>query len=865
MTALPIEPISRRPAHTSAAMVLRLALRDLRGGLSGFWIFLACIALGVTAITGVGSVADSLADGLAVQGRTILGGDVAFSRVATPLSSEEAAMIGAAGRTATVGSMRAMARRADGNATMIDVKAVDKAYPLTGTVGLDPVQSLGAALDAGSDGLFGIAADSTLSARLDAKVGDLLNIGNARFVLRATLRSEPDKLAGDIALGPRVLMSLDGLRAAGFEGPGSLVRWTTRVDLAKTGAAPIGDSGLERFVDAVKAAFPQAGWTIRTRHNISPEFDRNLKRFTQFLTLIGLTSLIIGGVGVANAVRATIERKRASLAILKSLGAPGGSVFAISLTQVILVAALGIGAGLIAGAALPFVLLALLGPIIPFPLDPSVYPLQLLQGALYGLLTTLAFSLGALGRAHDIPVSALFRDEIDPAPARLRRRYRLFIALAIGALIGTVFLFTPDWRLSAIYMGATVAAFGLLRLVAFALMRAVRALPHAHRMETRLALANIHRPGALTPSVVLSLGLGLALLVTLTLIDVNIRRQIADIGSGPAPSFFFIDIPSGQRDEFKQFVAAHAPGVTLAAVPMMRGRITALKDVPADQLKPKPGSAFALEGDRGITTSDTVPEGSTLASGRWWPMGYGGPPLVSFDKSLAEGLGLALGDKVSVNVLGRTITATIASFRSIEWNKLGINFFMVFSPNTFAGAPSSDLATATFPKNAGDAAEIALLKDVAGAYPTVTAIRVKDILETLTQQVTQLAVAIRGASGVAIAASVLVLAGALAAGRRARVYDAVVLKVLGATRRRLLAALLIEYGILGGATALFGILAGGAAAYGIVTRVMDFSFTFAWGPALVAAFAALVLTVLLGLAGTWRILGEKPASFLRSR
>ena len=858
---------STRPAvahRVSLPVVLRLAFRDLRGGLAGFWIFLACIALGVTAITGVGSVADGLAEGLAAQGRTILGGDASFSLVAKPLDDAQTAMLAQAGKLSVAATVRAMARRADGNATLVDLKAVDAAYPLTGTVVLDPPMPLAQALAAAPDGAFGLVADATLAARLDVHVGDVLRIGDGRFVLRATLQSEPDKLAGGIAFGPRVLTSLDGLRAAGLSGDGSLVRWTTRVDLDAKAAQPVGDAGLDRFVDHMKAAFPQAGWEVRTRRNVSPEFDRNLARFTQFLTLVGLTALVVGGVGVANAVRATVERKRPSLAVLKALGAPGGAVFAISLTQVLVVAALGILVGLVAGAAVPFIVLAGFGQVIPFPLTASVYPRELAQGALYGLLTTLVFSLGALGRAHDIPVSALFRDQIEPDPTGVRWRYRAAVGVALAGLVGAVFLFTPDWRLSGIYIAATIVAFLLLRGVAFGLMRLARAAPHPARVEARLALANIHRPGALTPSVVLSLGLGLALLVTLTLIDVNIRRQISDAGAGAIPSFFFVDIPSRSRDEFKSFVETHAPGVTVASVPMMRGRIVALNDVPAERIKPKQGSAFALEGDRGITTADTLPDGSMLAAGTWWQPGYAGPPLVSFDKDLAKGLGLGLGDRVTVNVLGRNITATIANLRSIEWEKLGINFFMVFSPNTFAGAPHSELATATFPGGGGDAPEIALLKDVANAYPTVTTVRVKDLLETLNRLVGQLAVAIRGASGVTIAASILVLAGALAAGRRARVYDAVVLKVLGATRGRLLAALLMEYALLGAATALFGILAGGVAAWFIVSKVMQFGFAFAWGPAIGAAMAALLLTVGLGLAGTWRILGEKPAGYLRA-
>ena len=363
---------------------------------------------------------------------------------------------------------------------------------------------------------------------------------------------------------------------------------------------------------------------------------------------------------------------------------------------------------------------------------------------------------------------------------------------------------------------------------------------------------------------VLSLGLGLSLLVTLSLIDVNIRHQIADAGAGPVPSFFFADIPSAEHDAFKSFVQKTTPDADVAIVPMMRGRIVAINDVPAEKLHPKSGSAFALEGDRGITTADAVPDGSVLSSGAWWAKDYAGPPLVSFDKGLADGLGIHLGDRITVNVLGRNITASVASLRRIEWEKLGINFFMVFSPNTFSGAPHSELATATFPKGAGDAPELALLKAVAGAYPTVTAVRVKDVLETVNHLVGQLALAIRGASSVAIVASILVLAGALAAGRRARTYDSVVLKVLGATRVRLLGALLIEYGLLGAATALFGVTAGSLAAWFIVVRVMEFSFRFAWATAGLAALAAMALTVLLGLAGTWRVLGEKPAGHLKA-
>ncbi len=838
----------------------RLAWRDLRGGLGGYWIFLLCIALGVTAIAGIGSVAGGLATGLDREGRTILGGDAAFSTVSQPLDAAQQAYLAARGRLSSVVTTRTMARHGDAAPVLIDVKAVDSHYPIAGRVDLDPSQPIVQAL-AERDGAYGIATDETVAARLGLKPGDAVSIGKGSFTLRAILRHEPDRLGGGIAFAPRVMMSEAGLDAAGLLQAGSLARFTTRVELGKTGI--VGDAAVARFVTDAKAAFPQAGWDVRTRNAVSPEFDRNLSRFTQFLTLVGLTALVVGGVGVANAVKAAMERKRASLATLKALGAPGRAVFAMGLVQVLLVAALGIAAGLGFGAALPFVISAAFGALIPFPMVASLDPGALGLGALYGLLTALVFSLAALGRAHDVPVSALFRDAVEPDPVPLRLPYRIALVGAVAALVAAAVGFSADHRLAAYYILGVAIVFGLLRLVAYGFTAGARALPRPRRVEWRLALANIHRPGALTPAVVLSLGLGLTLLVALALIDRNIHRQIDAGRAGVTPSFFFTDVSNKEAGAFAGFIKAQVPGGTVEAVPILRGRITALNGASVETIKAKEGSAWVLEGDRGITFADAPPQGSRVVAGDWWAKGYAGPPLVSFDREMAQGLGLKLGDELTVNVLGRAVTAKIANLRKVDWQSLGINFVMVFSPNTFAGAPHTVLSTLAFPKGSDVAEEAALAKAVGTAFPTVTIIRVKDVLDAVNDLVGKLAVATRGASAVTIVASVLVLAGALAAGRRARIYDSVMLKVLGATRRRLLAAFLIEYGLLGLATAAFGVLAGTLAAYAVVEHVMDFRFAFAWMPAVEAALAALAVTVGLGLAGTWRILGQSPAAYLR--
>src|SRR5450631_253131 len=681
-----------RPKGLRWPLALRFALRDFRGGVRGFGIFLGCIALGVAAITGVGSVSHALKDGLARQGRAILGGDASFNLVQRELSAPEHEFLSSQGRLSAVALLRAMARRDDGEAALVEIRAIDRSYPLAGEAVLDPALPLADAL-AERDGVFGLAADAALFGRLDLAAGDRLTIGGARFELRARLAAEPDRLAGGIGFGPPVLISQEALRATGLLQPGSLVRWLYRVALE---GAPASDSQVAALTGAANVKFPEAGWEVRTRDNISPQFSRNLDRFTEFLTLLGLTSLIVGGVGVANAVRGFVERKRQTIAALKALGATGSTVFTLMLTQTMLVTCAGVILGAAAGACLPFALASAFGSMIPFPLAPALYPADAGKGLLYGFLTALAFSAGPLGAAHDVPVQTLFRAGIEPRRTRSRPRYIILTLAAALCLALAVLWLATDPSLVLIYMGGTGAAFVVLRGASFLIVAAAKRAPRARNVALRLAIGNIHRPGALTSSVVLSLGLGLALLVALTLIDGNITAELDQSVPRKTPSFFFIDVQSAKAEAFAAFLKSHAPDGEIKLVPMLRGRIVKLNDAPAGSTRPKQSVAWVLEGDRGVTFASAVPEGSKVIEGSWWAKDYSGPPLVSVDDEIAGGLGLATGDEVTVNVLGRDITAKIANTRKVNWRNYGINFVLVFSPNSLAGAPYSDLATLSF-------------------------------------------------------------------------------------------------------------------------------------------------------------------------
>jgi putative ABC transport system permease protein len=847
------------PLSQTLKLAIRFSLREMRGGLSGFMIFLTCIALGVAAIGGVNSVARAITAGVANEGQTLLGGDIRFELNQREMTDAERAFVTQLGTLAESANMRSMARLDDGSdQSLAEVKAVDDAYPLYGALLTEPALSR-AELFGERAGAFGAAAPDIFFERMGIELGDRIKLGSATFELRARIITEPDAVSDGFGFAPRLMVSVEGLRASGLIQPGSLVEHAYKVRLPANST----EADLVAIRDVAAERFPEAGWSVRTRSNAAPALASNIERFSQFLTLVGLTALVVGGVGVANAVSAYLDGKRGVIATFKSLGASGGFVFTVYLVQILIIAGIGILAGLALGALMPFAAGAALSSIIPVPAEGGFYPMALAMAALFGVLVTLAFALLPLGRARDVPATALFR-EMGFGGRGLPRLAYVAVSLGLAVILALLAIwFSGDRRIAAIFAGATIFAFIVLRSVGVAVQWLAKKSPRVRSTALRLAIGNIHRPGALTPSVVLSLGLGLTLLVTLALIDGNLRRQIAGSLPERAPNFFFVDIQAGEVDAFAALVQEAAPAGKLMRVPMLRGRIMALNGVDVQTMQVPPEGAWVLRGDRGLTYSATLPENATLSQGEWWPEDYDGEPLVSFSADEAREIGLEIGDTVTVNVLGRNVTARIASFREVQWESMGINFVMVFSPNTFAGAPHSWLATLSV-EGATAADESRILNVVTRAYPTVTTVRVKDALDVVNRIVAQLGTAIRAAASVALIASVLVLAGALAAGNRARIHDAVVLKTLGATRRTLIAAFSFEYLLIGLATALFALFAGGIAAWFIVARIMTLPSSFLPEVAASTILFALVLTVGIGLVGTWRVLGHKAAPVLRN-
>lgn len=835
-------------------LALRLARRELRTGLKGFRIFLACLALGVAAIAAVGSVSSAMMSGLEGDARGILGGDVALRMVHQPATPEALAHLESSGDVSTVVSMRAMARADGGDArSLVELKAVDGLYPLVGELELDRDMTLADALSV-RDGIHGAVAEESLAQRLNINVGDRLRLGDSTLELRALIAEEPDRLVNFASFGPRLMISDAAVAETGLVQVGSLVRHYYRIVL------PAGTDRLDWIAD-LEERFPDAGWRVSSLENATPGYDNFVSRVTLFLTLVGLTALLVGGVGVAMAVRSYLDGKTETVATLKCLGAPSGLVFRTYLLVVCILAAVGTVIGLAVGALAPILAAKLAAPLLPFTIPVAVYPAPLALAGLFGLLTAVAFSLWSLGRVCEVKAAQLFRSAIAPLGGRPRLPYLIALAVSIALLAALAILTATDPWLATSFIIGSVGAVALFLGASWLIMAGARRAGRPRDPELRMALANLHRPGAPTPGVVLALGLGLTVLVTISLIQANLSRQVDERIPEVAPAYFFIDIQPHQVDRFMEILRGIDGVGEIQTTPMVRGRITHIKGVPADEAPVQPDASWVLRGDRGLTYSATPPENSEVVEGTWWPADYAGPPLVSFDANIADGLGVGIGDTMTLNILGRPMTVEIGNLRKIDWGSLGMNFTFVFAPGTLEAAPHSVIATVHVDD---PALEAEVQRAVTDALPNVTAIRVKDALEGANRILSAVSIAVRATAAVTLIAGTLVLAGAIAAGHARRVRDAVILKVLGATRWRIVKTYLLEYGLLGLSTAAIASLVGSVASAVVVVEVMRGDFVLPPGVLALTALLATGITVSFGFVGTWRALGQRPAPMLRN-
>ncbi|MBH9995291.1 MULTISPECIES: ABC transporter permease [Bartonella] len=845
----------------------RFCLREMRSGLKGFYIFLCLIALGVAAIGGVDGVSKNISNEIKNQGQVILAADIRFSHTQREANDKELAFFKAQGKISENILMRSMARRVDTNdGTLVEIKAVDSFYPLYGKLktapqatndelfGKDDKRSRGS----GGPGDFGVVIQKLLLDRLQLHIGEKIRIGDRDFTIRAVVEDEPDLLSEGFQLGPRVFMSIDALRETGLIIPGSLHNFVYRIKLDNPS-----DSSLENLRNNQEKDYSENGWAIRSRVDAAPVLQKNIERFTSFLTLIGLTALVVGGVGIANSVSAYMDKKRKVIAIFKALGARSRFIEEIYFSQIMLIALIGIVIGLVFAAIIPFVASFVISHYLPFFGHAHFSPTSLILAVIFALLTVSAFAILPLSRAGFISVTTLLRP-FDISTVKKPNKSALLISAILLLVTAILAIATAsDKKLAFIFIIAVIIVFLVLRAISSSIIFVARKCAHVHSTILRVAIANIYRPQSITPSVVLALGLGLTLLVTLSTIDSNLRSELSGSVPEKAPDFFFMDILKSDADDFSNFLHHQDPSGSFKIMPTLRARITKINGEPVKNRKVKEDSEWVLRGDRNITYSAAMPENTVLSEGQWWKNDRSDAIEVSVSKREANGLFLKLGDTITVNVSGREITARITSFRDVDWDSFNMNFVMIFSPQALQAAPHVYLATFKAGKN-HSINEAGLMRDIANRFPSITVVPVHQVLDDARKIVDEIGIAIRASSAIAILAAILVLVGTLSSTNRSRIHDAVVLKTLGATRKMLLKAYLAEYTILGLATAVFAFVAGTIAGTMIGRYKMEITNThFFFSSGVMVVLAAVILTIGFGLIGTWHILSEKPSRFLK--
>ncbi|MCW8835869.1 MAG: ABC transporter permease, partial [Rhodospirillales bacterium] len=754
-------------------------------------------------------------------------------------------------RLSSIVEMRVMAGVPGGERHLAELKAVDGAYPLVGSIEVNPAQSLNDALVL-RNGVWGAIADQNLLDRLGLSVGDRVTVGDTAFEVRGTVVREPDRVATVFNFGPRLMTTMDALEETGLIQPGSQIRYHYRVILDDT-ANPT------EWVDTLRETFPKAGWHIRDTSGAAPGLERFVTRFSLFLGFVGMAALLIGGIGVGNAVTAYMERKTTVIATMKCLGAPSRLVFMVYFLQIGVLALVGIMAGLLLGGILPAFALHALAGHLPVPARAGFYPWPLAMAALFGVLSAATFAIWPLMRSRRVPAAQLFRAGI--SPEGIRDPLAVFITGVAALTLAALIILTASERSFAYwFVGGTIVAMLALRGGGALVTAAARRFRHLPNALWRLGLGNLYRPGNRTASVMLSLGLGLSVLVAVTQIEGNLRYQINERVPEQAPALFFIDIQPDQVKAFDETVKAVPGAGTLKRMPSLRGRIVAIKGQPIENVTIAPDAEWAIRGDRALTYSAEPLDGAEITSGEWWPPDYTGPPLISLDGKLARGFGIGLGDTLTLSVLGREIEAKITSLRRIDWRSMRFDFAIIFAPGVLEGAPHSHIAAA----QATAEAETAIERAIGDRFTNISTIRVREALDAAKGMLEGIGAAVRAASAVAIVVGVLVLGGAIAVGSNRRIADAVIFKVLGATRRAVLFAFLVEYCLLGLATGLIAAAVGTITAWAVVVFLMGSAWVFLPGAAVAVIAGCVLFTLLAGLAGTWRALGLKAAPLLRN-
>ncbi len=839
---------------------IRVGLLDMRGDLGRFVLLVACLVVGTALIAGVSSVGASIKQAVEQDAALLMGGDLELSRADRAATDEELALISAYGTLANVVDTNVRAETAGGDA-FVDLVSIGPTYPLLGQINSAGLPAGRRPFDFLSlrGGLYGALVDPIMLDKLGIGVGDIVDIGGTPFQVRAALGGLPDAAVRGFRLGLVTVVTTDALailadRTSPLPGLGTWFRYKIVLNELEP----------EQGKVELQAALADPSWTIRSARDGLGPMVRYYDLFMRFLVIVGLASLLIGGVSVWTGISAYVSERANVIAVLRSMGASRSRILLHFFSQVAVLAIVGVGIGLVIGAGVALLALPIVGNAVGVSLAPTLHVQPLLIAAGVGLLTAFAFSYLPLQQAQLISPVMLFRSKGLAAPpidwrALLSSFQFLPLLLAALGFVWLATIMTNDPTLVAAFVGVSFLSVFLFRVGLKGATAALDRVPLGSNRVLRHALRDISGAGSNAPAVVVSVGLALATLVVVLVLQVNLSNEYLGASVFDAPTLVASDLFEDEVDALKALQAKDGDVSRFTSTPMLRGSLAAVNDTSAAAISARgPEASFLLSGEVPLTFRTELPASSKLVAGEWWPADYQGVPLVSLHQSLRSGLGVEIGDELTFTIFGESVTARVASFRDYSWQG-GIDFLATFSPGVLEGFPATLLGTVY----ASPGREAELEQHLADAFPDVRFIAIGETLERITSALGQLSLAASLVGGIAVSNGLLVLIGSLATGRKQRQADAVIAKVLGATRIDVLAVAVTHYLVLATFAAMLATPLGIGLASLLTGILLDVDFSMNLATVAAVNLGAILITGLLGATTIAKALSSRPAQFLR--
>jgi len=860
----------------------RALLRESRGSRGRFVFFVACLSVGVAAVVAVAGLSSSLDEGIHKEARQLLAADLAVD-ASRPLPPDlDLDKLGLAGvqrteirETVTVVAAPPAAATPDrpGASQLVELKVVKGEYPFYGELKLRPQRPLSELLRPDT----AVVAAEMLT-HLGLHIGDTLRIGGQPFRIAGEVLAEPDRVSVSMTLGPRVFLAAEGFDRTGLAARGSRIGYRTLIKL------PAGlDPALERIQERLRSVLPETVYRVQSYREAQPSLRENLARVERFLGLVALLSLFVGGIGVAQSVRAWLAGRLDAIAILKCLGMRPREIFPLYLGQTALLGLAGSVVGIVAGAAVELLLPSLFPDLIPAELIRPWQPLALVRGLGLGVGVAVLFSLPPLSAVLRVPPARVLRREAEPLPIHRWTTALTVVALGLGVWI-MASVQAHSWDLGARFTGGVALAAGLLAGAAALVSRWVRRLPReaVRSLSLRHGLSALARPGAAAMSAIVALGLGVLVVVAMSLVQQRLTAEISAEVPRDAPTAFLIDIQPAQWPGVEALLRQQG-ATNIESVPVVMARLAAIDGTSVEELartwdenpgRGRPGERregehegarggqrrgrWALTREQRLTYLRELPKDNEIVAGKLWSDPRRAE--VSVEQEYAENLGIHLGSTLRFDIQGVPVDLAVTSLRTVDWRTFGINFFLVVEPGVLDKAPQQRLAAIRLPRGSEQRVQDLLV----ASYPNVTVLRIREILEKIVKVLDRIGLGIRFLGGFTVLAGVAILAGAVSAGSARRGREVALLKTLGMTRRGVAAAFAVEYALIGLVAAAIGAGGGYLLAWGVITRGFEMRWQLQPWPFAAALLAGVVLTVLAGLAASLRALEMRPIEVLRT-